>query len=103
MVVNEGFLEGMKMSPLYQSFNGLYLFAFDINCESDTGIYRTPIHEHSASPARTNSTCLLGTRQVQVLPEDLKQCTIRLDQYLMVFAVDSQHSPSFHSYFSRGK
>jgi hypothetical protein len=80
MVVNEGFLEGMKMSPLYQSFNGLYLFAFDINCESDTGIYRTSIHEHSASPARTNSTCLLDTRQVQVLSEDLKQCTVRLDK-----------------------
>jgi hypothetical protein len=103
MVVNEGFLEGMKMIPLYQSFNGLDLFPFNINRENNTGIYRTPIHEHSAGSTRADSTCLLGTRQVQVLPEDLKQCTVRLDQYLMVFAIDSQHSPSFHSYFSRGK
>jgi hypothetical protein len=103
MVANEGFLEGMKVIPLCQSFNGLYFFAFDINRESDTGIYRTPIHEYSASPARTDSTCLLGTRQVQVLPEHFKECTIRPDKYLMVLAVDSQHNPFFHSYFSRGK
>jgi hypothetical protein len=103
MVVNEGFLEGMKMIPLCHSLNCLDLFPFNINRESDTGIYRTYIHEHSASPARADSTCFLDTRQVQVLPEDLKQCTVRPDKYLMVLAVDSQHSPSFHSYFSQGK
>jgi hypothetical protein len=78
----------MEYASLGQSFYGKDVVAIHLDPEGEARVNGLTIHDDGAGPAVTVAAPLLGSRQLQLIPQDFQQSLPRFCQYLNFIAID---------------
>jgi hypothetical protein len=88
VVIEERFLQRMKLLPLSQTLNRENFLAVNLWDENKAGIHRLSIHQNSAGTAFAYLAAPLCTRQSQLVAQKVEKRHVRTNIKLVPLAVD---------------
>src|SRR5690606_10206312 len=90
----EDLLQRMQFGAASQAFDGFDDRILGLHRQHETGVYRPAVDDHGARTAVTVSTAFFGAREVQLLPQHLKQRLAGIRQKLALLPIE--HGPDDH-------
>jgi len=71
--VDKSLLYGVERAMLGNTFYGGDVLAFAVNCQTQTGVDRTAVEEHGASPAVPHVAHFFGAREGKIVAQGIEQ------------------------------
>ena len=87
---HKGLLERVQAAIGGHPFDGLDLPPLELDGQGQAGEHREPVNQHRAGTAFPQLATMLGSGQVEVLPEDLEEALVRRDHHVPGLSVDRQ-------------
>src|SRR5579872_112729 len=91
----ECLLYGMQLVVFRQSLDGTHAVALRLDAEHKTTEHRLVVNEHAARPAVAHFATVLGTRQLEIFPQDFEQRLVWSERALDILAVDVERKQCF--------
>ena len=88
--LDEGLLQGMEAAVLRQTFDGGYLFSFDLGDARYAGAHGRAIDEDGASAAMAFATAVFGAGEPEFVAEDPEQEAVRVELDPVMLLIDDE-------------
>jgi hypothetical protein len=97
VVLNKGFLKGMKPAVSCQTLNGQDFFFINIFNRKLARTYSFVVNEHGASSAKPRTATILGSRETEICAQYPKEHAIAIKDKVFRFSVELKMDCLSHS------
>lgn len=98
-MVNEGFLQWMKVVPASEALHRLNLSPFHLRSQYETGVDRDPIQQDCAGTTFTNPATLFRSGKTQLFTKESKERPVGRDLHLNPTPIYLKLDHSMHPIF----